>query len=440
MNVCGEDYYVVTFTNEFPFYYMHSEGEGDRTNFFTPSRLTNMQKYDNTKDGDGNWGLKTTSCTGAIYLVETTKSGKHYISNVVANTTDTLSFYVASDATVDFHAGGSSHDEYSTKFASFFTSGQALDGKAGGIFTATTNGTGLTGVALFDGDYHIHVNAVTRNYLNAGGVSKAGTIGTKFTKFEKSPLFADSFDHYWVDWFLGTGDGQDAQSVIATVGNRFNANLAGILGADAFAPKGMTQSDGGNVRYGYDPETNHFERSIIGGGGSTIKIKGLGNDSVMIYNTSTSAYENNASTTPQEFGDLSNWNYQVIAKVRGTSHATVETQYGEGTQTLAYNKKLLGGDKGNQYEVVITYDFKTNRLIAAWQPDEAITTPFDLESNLMLVRVEDGAPSVLNISGSGALNKITKIYTVMELTYASWTNSSEYSSRRIHYACGKYSS
>lgn len=443
---CG-DYYVITISNEFPFYYIHNESDAQRTAFFATNRLTHMAKYDDYTSGDGDWGLKTAACGDAIYWVETYKgSGPKYISNIVSNTTDTMSFYVESGATVEFHAGASSPvNQYSTVFAKYFASEAQLDGKAGGVFTATSNagGTGLAHDTIFDGDYHIHVNANTRNYLNAGGVSKDGTTGTRFIKFEKSSLFNDTYDHYWVDWFLGSGDGQGAQSVVASVGNKYNVNLAGILGADAFAPKGMTQTAGGNVRYGYDPETNFFERAIVASGNAAVKITSnsaaTDNDSVMISTNNGSTYTDNA-TTARFFKDATNWNYQVYAQVRGGSHATVTTSYVAGTQTLANQKKLIGGAGATQYNVIITYDFKTNRLIAAWNPDPvAGFEGFDLYSNLMAIRTENGAPTVLNMHRETVdkckktLNEITKIYTVMEFLQDNWKDDATkpYANRRI---------
>lgn len=422
VNVCGDDYYIVTFTNEFPFYYMHNEGESSRTAFLTPSHLTHMQKYNNNTAGDNNWGLVTTGCSDAIYWVEVTQGSNHYISNVVASTEDTLSFYAASGSTVDFHAGGNPPTNvYSSSIAPFFGSGQALEGKVGGVFTARTNGSGLTDIDVFDGDYHIHVNAKTRNYLNAGGVSKEGTTGTQFIKFDKSALFGDIYDHYWVDWFLGSGDSEGEQSVIATVGNKYNANLAGILGADEFAPKGMTQASGGNVRYAYNPETNYFARAIVSSGGDQIKIAGLAEaDSVQVHNGSS--YENATPSAKKSFTDASYWNYQIKAKVRGTSHANVTTTYGGGTQTLASEKKLMGGEKSTQYDVEVTYDFKTNRLIAAWTPPGTAFDGISLESNLILERTEDEESHVLNLNSD--LTNISQIYTVMTFTRDHWADAS----------------
>ena len=423
VTICGDDYYIVTFTNEFPFYYMHNANESSRTAFFTPSRLTHMAKYNNTTSGNGDWGLQTTDCDNDIYWVETSKAGKSYISNVVATTEETLSFYVPSGGSVQFHKSAETPVEQYSVFASFFNTGGELDGKSGGVFTAKTNGSGLTDVAVYDGDYHIHVNATTRNYLS-GGESKPGTNGTRFIKFNKSSIFRDTYDHYWVDWFLGSGDSYGKQSVVATVGNEYNANLAGVLGADSYAPEGMTENAGGNVRYGYDPETNFFERAIVSGGGSDIKIKGNASGEIMVLNGSD--YTDDAYDAARSFSDASNWNYQIKAKVKGGRTADVTTTYNGKAQTLADNKKLIQGIDNTQYTVEITYDFRTNRIIAAWTPDGGdISTTFDLQANMLVERVEDGKPTVLNITNNDALlTNVTQIYTAMKFTRDNWADAS----------------
>lgn len=436
IRLCGYDYYVVTISNEFPFYYIHNENDASRTAFFATNRLTHMAKYDDYTSGDGDWGLRPAACADMIYWVETYKgSGPKYISNIVSSKTDTLSFYVESGGTVDFHAGSAAAvNQYSSLFATYFNSGQALYGKTGGIFTATPNagGTGLANVAIFDGDYRIHVDATTRNYLN-NGASKAGTTGTKFTKFSKSATFKDTYDHYWVDWFLGSTDGYGEQSVVASVGNIYNSNLAGILGADAFAPKGKTQAAGGNVRYGYDPETNTFTRSMLAAGGSLVKIYAPVAETVIITD---GGRETDASVTPCSFDDATNWVYTLDANVKGLAHATVKSSYNDIEYTLSDNAQLLGGSSGTTYEVEISYDFKTNRLLGAWMPTSGATiTGFSLESNMMVVRQEDETPTVLNITGAdNKVTNINKIYTTFELWQDSWLDASApyaYANRRI---------
>ncbi len=436
VTICDADYYIVTFTNELPFYYIHNEGGGTRTAFFKPSKLNHMAKYDNTMAGDEDWGLKTADCSSDIYWVESTIGGKTYFSNIIASTDDTLSFYAANSGTVAFHKSAETGVDVTTSVTSFFGSGQPLDGKTGGVFTATPNSgeTGITNVAVYDGDYHIHVNATTRNYLTAG-VGKDGTIGTKFTYFEPNAIFGDVYDYYWVDWFLGTADSYSSQSVVATVGNTYNANLAGVLGADSYAPYGMTQAAGGNVRYGYNPETNYFERAIVAAGNAAVQITSLGADSIKVSTDGGSTYTDDA-TTARYFSDATNWNYQVYAQVKGTAHANVTTSYVSGTQTLANTKKLIEGDNAQTYDVIIVYDFKTNRVIAAWTPSGAFTG-FDLQSNLMAVRTENGSPTVLNMNRAdvdqrkATLTNITKVYTVLEITQDNWKKSGGNADRRI---------
>lgn len=358
------------------------------------------------------------------YYIESTIGTHTYYSNVVANTEDTMSFYAkAVGGTVKLIKPDG------TKTGDL-TSSLSFGGKDGAVFTATTTGTGLKDIAEFEGDYHLHCNATSENYLLAGrGVF--GTSGTKFIKFETSALFDDTYNYYWVDWF------RNAQSIVATIGNKYNDDLAGVIGADANAPAGKTKATGGNVRFSYNPTTNTFERAIIDAGNEAIKITAFAVDSVLVW--SGSDYVNDAYTAARNFGDATNWMYSVKAKVRGTAHANIKSTYVV-EKWLAENKKLIGGNKGDYYTVEIDYDFKTNRLIAAWTPGDEID-PFSLESNLMAIRTENGAPTVLNIQKKLLdaetvvnLTNVTKIYTVMEFTQASWTDVSdpyEWDGRRI---------
>ena len=375
--------------------------------------ISDYDYFTNSGDNLDRYTLGTPSA----YYIESTVGEKTYLSNVVTSMADTMSFFASNSGKIKLVKMDG------TKTSDLTSSLTFGPDTTGAVFTSCTDGNALTNIAKYTGDYHIHVNAETRNYLNAGGVGKEGTTGTLFTKFDKSAIFGDIYDHYWVDWFLGSGDGKGAQSVIATVGNKYNANLAGILGADEFAPKGMTQFAGGNVRYAYNPETNYFARAIVSAAGDQIKIAGLADaDSVQVYNGSS--YAKAIPGSEKSFTDATYWNYQIKAKVLGTAHANVTTSYGGGSQTLANQKKLFGGVKGVPYTVEITYDFKTNRLIAAWTPPNEALNNISLESNLILERVENGAPHVLNINSGKSLTNISQIYMVMKFTKDNWADAS----------------
>ncbi len=294
-----------------------------------------------------------------------------------------------------------------------------------GVYTAEFNGTNIVdNFALYTGDYHIHCGATTANYLT-NGASNERTTGTKFIYFENNPIFGtELFNYYWLDWF------PEGQTVVATVGNEYNDNLANVIGVDAYAPDGVTvrtdPSDskewGGNVRFGYNPNTNYFSRAIIAGSGAKIKIQGT-------YVTPSGGSEGAEAS----FGDASAWVYTLEASVKGQATATVTTSYNEHAQTLEANKQLIGGETSKSYNVLITYDFKTNRLLAAWQPptEGESFDGFDLSSNLMAIRTENAAPTVLNLTTTHNLSNIQKIYTALELTYDNWTKSGGNADRRI---------
>lgn len=362
------------------------------------------------------------------------ETGKTYYSNAISPTeeTGTVSFYAnvnnaSSYVKIQTWDEGSTVDGGANNLDGTWVTSDAVNFKSAcstassgrdTVFVATLTSSSLSDISVYDGDYDIHVYANTQNNLS-GGVAKGG-VGTKFTRFELNPTIfgEEKFNYYWVDWF----DGADI-SVVGTVGNKYNKDLAGVINADPYAPYGQTTGDGANVRYGYNPSTNYFSRTMIAGSGSEIKIQGARvNANGQGYNTKTS------------FNDATAWVYSQAAKVKGKAKATVTTSYNDFSQTLANNQQLIGGeeeDDEKEFTVVITFDYKTGRLIAAWEPNEEIGFSFSLESNIMLVRTENDAPTLLNITAGGDLHNVSQIYTVLEITQDNWEKSGGNADRRI---------
>lgn len=399
---------------------------------FMISDSTDTHKSTNRAVADYTDGGRYSTATGDIpsyaasepniAYVEVTKSGKSYFSNTVTNTTDTMSFFYPDGATAKLYYfnSGIQNVTLTTDFS------EVKDNIVTATWTGAKNANALDNLDVYDDDYHIHCYATTRNYL-INGRSAYGTTGTRFTKFQTSSSFGDTYNHYWVDWFYGNSN------VVATVGNDYNDDLAGIIGSDADAPKGQTKSTGGNVRYSYNPTTNDFQRAIIDAGDHAITISSDVAGKVMISTDDGVSYDQDAAdpSDNRDFADASNWVYKAKAKIYGGSEATISTTY-KVAKVLAEDSKLMGGDPGTQYNVEIDYDYKTNRLIAVWDPaGQLISSHMDLESNLMIARKENGRPAILNINATGQLDKVKKIYTVLELDYSSWTDAEEYGNRRI---------
>ncbi len=362
-------------------------------------------------------------------------SAKTTYSNIISATdaasgANTVSMFLSNEGTGTLvlqkctGIDGSGNLEWSTGYSDNLSSALAA-GATPGVYvfditinTSTDKVTTATTPSAYTGDYYIHVNATTRNNLNNGDPKAGSAVGNKFTKFLTNATFGDTYNHYWVDWFIGTSDGGGAQVVAATIGNGINDDLAGKVGAGV-----STTTDGANVRYGYNSLTNEFSYAMIEGDGASIKIEGEKSGRVLIK-VNGDYVESNG--TPRSAVDADNWMYKFEAKVKMGSRATITTSYNSREVTLAENKKILGAaEEETQYTVEVTYDFKTNRLIAAWipNPEEEINKAIDLYSNLMVVRSEDGDPTLLNLVGAGDLDQITQIYTVMEFSKANWDAS-----------------
>ena len=356
------------------------------------------------------------------------ETGKTYYSNSISSTegTGTVSFFANTahaSSTVYIQTWSNTgatesglNGAWTTNTSTNYKSSLASVSATGTVFTATLSSSSLSDFAVYDGGYDIHVYANTENYLE-GGIAKGG-VGTKFTKFENNPIFGtELYNYYWVDWFAAADI-----SVVATVGNAYNTDLAGVISTDPYAPEGQTTGSGANVRYAYNPATNYFKRTMIAGSGNLIKIQGT-------YVTPSGSTEGAEAS----FGDASAWVYTLEASVKGQATATVTTSYNGHAQTLEANKQLIGGGTSNSYDVLITYDFKTNRLLAAWQPptEGESFDGFDLSSNLMAIRTENAAPTVLNLTTSHNLSNIQKIYTALELTYNNWAKDGGNADRRI---------
>ena len=412
LKALGNGWYEATISTAYSHFMISDSTETHKSSDRTVADYVDGGRY-STESGD--IPSYSASDPTAVY-VEVIKGGKKYLSNTVTAANDTLSFFCPSSPTsvkLHYFSSGLQSVDLTTDFSS--VQDNVITAEWNGTYTATA----LANLDVYDQDYNIHVYATTENYL-LYGKSRYGTTGTKFIKFEKNvSIFGDTYSYYWVDWFPGS------QSVVATVGNKFHDDLAGVIAADANAPGGKTTSSGGNVRFGYDPTTNYFIRAIITGNGEDVKIKADVAGTVTIGG-------NDAYAEARSFSDATNWVYTVDATVKGQSTASVQTTYNGNLQILLESKKLLGGVSGTPYTVMLSYDLKTNRVIAAWNPEgQDIDYKFDLESNLMVVRVENGAPTVLNVSSSGDIHDIAQIYTVLEITKANWTKSGGNADRRI---------
>lgn len=376
------------------------------------------------------------NCWTAYYVEIDMANGTVYRSNTVEDLTQPVSFFAPSSSAKTEKSGlvriicnGS---QTAVVPAATFTES--------GIYTAkiTANGAGLSDVTPYTGDYYIRTDAAE------GGWDNYKQDSHKFTYF--SPYKDALYDYYWVINKKMPNEG-DKLNIKGCVGNDINENLANMIESsnytDGYGDIIPDAGTGVNLRFGYNPETNYFERSILRGStaGESNFLNLVGNN---IYNDKSCNNELNednysAHTDWSKFGDISNWVYEknVYVKIEGSqqsAQALLKSKafngttiyqlgyefdnFGRQTGTPAQRDILGSGTTNGTYNIRIIYDFKTNRIVSAWSPvgDVTYSTQTTIEADVLFVRHEDTPVAQVNLDNDAALvSELNSAYFVMEI-------------------------
>ena len=371
-------------------------------------------------------------------------AGKEYSSNIVTNTTDILSFFAPGQNETGYRAGTVQLYKNGKMVAAINPTMFAESN----VYTATVNetGDGLGNVAPYSGNFYIRTWGTDGDINNQGWDSPKTWNDTqkaarKFTYFISREN--EFYNHYWVQ-AMNTG-GYDGKDVSACVANDYNDDLAGKL------TKGKGTDDNGdikvgtykviNVRFGYDPRTNYFGRAIIQGSEY--------NDYLNIH--CDNAYKDKNCSTKLPYGtsglenkmqDISNWVYQrdfyvpinnshpsASLYVEATSPSTeidvtdhllgyvINEITGEETTTPVQRTVIGSGTNNGTYLMRVVYDFKTNRLIAAWLPQGTVEVDSEktLNADVLFVREENNEVPQIQLSNQGKIKSLESMFFAMEL-------------------------
>ncbi len=340
-------------------------------------------------------------CSDSYQVVITMGSGDIYTSNIVTSSDEIVSFFAPSNAkesktyrqgTVTLEHNGLTVYTYPANTFS-----------ASGVYTAKINANySLNSLALYTGDYYIRTDGA------AGGWDNYKTNpANKMTQFNRNTNFPnESFSYYWV---ANVGHGL-TQNIKGTVANDYNPVLC------SFSPdETANEPDGINLRFGYEPTTNDLVRGIIGGSTTNNFLNIVCADGSLIYKDIDCTIlldETHYQSTPfdSKFQDKSNWVYEVIvyAKIDATHPVAnvvlnsyyygihyllgmVKDDQGRETSTPVSFPVIKTGTTEGIYGLRVVYDFKTNRLFAAWAPaDRVIDGVLDVDADVMFLRHEDG--------------------------------------------------
>ena len=373
--------------------------------------------------------LSITFPTKGYQLQINMTDGTKYTSNAVEETTDIMSFFAPGESD-----GGSVQLYYNGSLKSTI---DASTFKTSGVYTAKLNANknGITDVALYEGNYYIRTDGA-----HGGWNNYEANADNKMTYFV--PREKEKYSYYWVA-ALPQADRNESNGVVnvkACVGNDYNENLAVTLGGDKFTDGygNVTIKDPSdqkrekiNVRFGYNPKTNHFERAMLTGSGNMPNFLNITDPEGLVFkkdkNTKIALTEANSDS---KFTDVSNWVYETNVwvepdKDNGATVCLTSTAYNDKINSLfgfeadgvtPKQETIIGKNSGEPREMRIVYDFKTNRMIMAWIPgDITISDEEALHADVLFIRHENDDVPQLKLTGGGMIKDIQSQFFALEL-------------------------
>ena len=321
----------------------------------------------------------------------TMTDGNVYTSNAVDDETETLSFFAP--GANDPNLKGTITLEHLGSIVREFTAPTITES---GVYTAKLNSAknGITDIALYDGNYYIRTDGA-----NGGWSNYKTDSDNKMTYFV--PREEEKYSYYWVQ-ALPRAPRDHTNGVVnvkACVANDYNDNLAIMLEADKFTSDAYGNvnildpdehhREKINVRFGYNPNTNHFERAMLTGSGNINTFLNITDPEGRIYKTNNNGTLETqliAASKDNKFTDISNWVYErdIWVEVPENEDVTVcltavsyngarNSLFGfnDADQKVPTQRTIVGaGSTPVPKKMRVIYDFKTNRMIMAWMPGE----------------------------------------------------------------------
>ncbi len=301
----------------------------------------------------------------------------------------------------------------------------------------------------YTGQYYIRSQAVTGGWDNYRVGSDHKMTYSEFSE-SAANTFGEKFSHYKAKWCPRN------TNIAFTIANDYSMCITDTLKQDVGNPYGNTDADGklnndgnpghdgsnayldpnsANVRFMWNRKTNKISRAYVASSTSTearfLVLQGSGTANANIFDENGSALSANPpGANATLLRDDQNWIYEITVQANPSAlvklYATYKgiRQYFRGTSDPGFEKgtsavELLGGTSSSaRYSVRVVYDFKTNRLVTAWQPTGAtqeIDGVLNINADVMVVRSHhESAQCITFANDESALNGVKTVYGVMQ--------------------------
>ena len=434
----------------FFFYYENYDIENEnwrQTNWIQNVRTRGC--YEVLKDGEfynRGWRRDGDNCADSYQIKILMGNGKIYTSNIVNDDTQTLSFFAPGKNETGYKSGAVMLYYNNNMIATI----DPATFETSNVYVATLNDAlnNITNVAVYSGNFYIRTWGTDGDISNKGWNSihdwtnseKASRTFTEFVSREY-----EFYNHYWVQAMnKGNFDGKDVRACVA---NDYNDDLAGELKQDKNTDEhGDIKLDSEvkiiNVRFGYDPRTNYFGRAVLKGSEYENYLNLHCDNAYADKNCTKKLPYKTVSNTDNKFRDISNWVYERDIYVQITNETPSASLYieakspkkdanvtnhllgyltnevtGEETTTPIQRIVIGSGTDNGVYLVRVVYDFKTNRLIAAWLPQGTVdvSTEKTIDADVLFVRKENEEVPQINLSSQGKIKSLESMFFAIEL-------------------------
>ncbi len=282
-------------------------------------------------------------------------------------------------------------------------------------FKVTQDGSKVA-TAAYDGAYE--GNFYIRTDASDGGWTNYISSGKNVMTYSEYAKDYSGFTHYYMR-FVETGT-----NIKFCIANDYSPCLTEYCIDDDYTGEYIEAK--GNVRYMWDHRTNKVSRAYISGS-SVVSDRFLvleGNTMIMAEDGTPLAIAG-LNANEKNFADDQNWIYEATIKAKPTARVKLTAKFNnqvqyfkgsEGAFAEGTTVQLIGGTGDDAYKIRVIYDFKTNRLVGAWLPDDetVISSDWPIDADIMVLRYHQEGAKQIKFSGSGALSDVKTVYGAMQ--------------------------
>ena len=317
------------------------------------------------------------------------------------------------------------------------------------VTQGTTAGTiaSIEKIGAYTGNYYIRCNALNSNWDN---YTTDGDHMMTYSSFSESAAnsFGEKYSHYKAKWCPRN------TNIAFCIANDYSPCITDTLKQDVGNPYSNTDAEGtlnndgdnnhsgsqayldrfsANVRFMWNRKTNKISRAYVSAATSgRAKFLVLQGNVALKNEAGSATISDEGMTNGILFSDKENWIYERTLQIKPNTKFKLYACYANATPTEANaqyfrgnyaenvwdaaNTVVLIGGESETYQLArVVYDFKTNRLLAAWMPSGSdVSGDVDINADVMVVREHHESAQCITFADDKAkLSDVKTVYGVM---------------------------